>query len=98
MIMRIWRGWTRPEDAEEYAGYIVGTGLAEYMATPGNQGAHLVSRLDGDRTEFLTISLWDSREAIVAFAGDDIDRAVFYPEDDRFLVDREETVRHYEVH
>jgi heme-degrading monooxygenase HmoA len=98
MIMRIWRGWTRPEDAEEYADYIVGTGLAEYLATPGNQGAHLVSRLDGDRTEFLTISLWDSREAIVAFAGDDIDRAVFYPEDDRFLVDREETVRHYEVH
>jgi heme-degrading monooxygenase HmoA len=98
MIMRIWRGWTRPEDAEEYADYIVGTGLAEYLATPGNQGADLVSRPDGDRTEFLTISLWDSREAIVAFAGDDIDRAVFYPEDDRFLVDREETVRHYEVH
>jgi heme-degrading monooxygenase HmoA len=98
MIMRIWRGWTRPEDADEYADYIVGTGLAEYLATPGNRGAHLVSRPDGDRTEFLTISLWDSREAIAAFAGDDIDRAVFYPEDDRFLVDREETVGHYEVH
>jgi heme-degrading monooxygenase HmoA len=98
MIMRIWRGWTRPEDAEEYAEYIVGTGLAEYLATPGNQGAYLVSRPDGDRTEFLTVSLWDSRDAIVAFAGDDIDRAVFYPEDDRFLVDRETLVQHFEVH
>ena len=98
MIMRIWRGWTRPEDAEEYAEYIGGTGLAEYLATPGNRGAHLVSRPDGDRTEFLTISLWDSRESIVAFAGDDFARAVFYPEDERFLVDKEDTVRHYEVH
>jgi heme-degrading monooxygenase HmoA len=98
MIMRIWKGWTRPEDAGEYADYIVGTGLAGYLATPGNRGAHLVSRPDGDRTEFLTISLWDSREAIVAFAGDDIDRAVFYPEDDRYLIAKEDTVRHYEVH
>jgi len=98
MIMRIWRGWTHPEDADEYAEYIVGTGLAEYLATPGNRGAYLVSRPDGDRTEFLTISLWDSRESIGAFAGDDIDRAVFYPEDDRYLVDRKDTVQHFEVH
>jgi heme-degrading monooxygenase HmoA len=98
MIMRIWRGWTRPEDAEDYAEYIVGTGLTEYLATPGNRAAYLVSRPDGDRTEFLTVSLWDSREAIVAFAGDDIDRAVFYPEDDRYLIAKENTVRHYEVH
>jgi hypothetical protein len=34
----------------------------------------------------------------VAFAGDDIDRAVFYPEDDRYLIAKEDTVRHYEVH
>jgi heme-degrading monooxygenase HmoA len=57
-----------------------------------------VSREDGDRTEFLTISFWDSMDAVVGFAGDDVDRAVFYPEDDRFLVDREETVLHYTVH
>lgn len=98
MIMRVWRGWTRPEDTEPYAAYILNTGIAEYEATPGNRGAHLVSRSDGDRTEFLTISFWDSREAIAAFAGDDIERAVFYPEDDRFLVDRETTVTHYVVH
>jgi hypothetical protein len=46
----------------------------------------------------VTISFWDSRESIVAFAGDDIDRAVFYPEDDRFLIDRETTVKHFTVH
>lgn len=98
MIMRTWRGWTRPEDTDAYAEYILQTGIVEYKATPGNQGAYIVSRPDGDRTEFLTVSLWDSRKSIVAFAGDDIDRAVFYTEDDRYLIDREVTVKHFTVH
>ena len=98
MITRIWRGWTRPEDTEAYANYIKDTGIAEYEATPGNQGAYLLSRPDGDRTEFLTVSFLDTRDAIAAFAGADIEQAVFYPEDDRYLVDRETTVRHFNVH
>ena len=98
MIVRTWRGWTRPEDREAYAEYILGTGIVEYKTTPGNQGAYIISRPDGDRTEFLTISFWESRDSIVAFAGDDIDRAVFYPEDDRYLIDRETTVKHFTVH
>lgn len=98
MIVRIWRGWTRPEDTDAYAEYILGTGIVEYKATPGNQGAYITSRQDGDRTEFLTISFWDRRDSIAAFAGDDIDLAVFYPEDDRYLIDRETTVKHFTVH
>lgn len=98
MIVRIWRGWTRSEDAEAYASYVEETGVAAYRETPGNQGTHLTSRRDGDKTEFLTISFWDSEESIRQFAGDDIDAAVLYPEDDRFLVDREAFVRHYQVH
>ena len=98
MIARIWRGWTRPEDTEAYATYIRTTGIAEYEAIPGNQGAYLISRPDGDRTEFLTVSFWDTYDAIAAFAGSDIEQAVFYPEDDRYLVDRETTVRHFTVH
>lgn len=98
MIVRIWRGWTRPEDTDAYASYIRETGLAAYADTPGNEGAYLISRPDGDKVEFLTISFWDSLDSIRGFAGDDIDVAVFYPEDDRFLVDRDEQVRHYRVH
>jgi heme-degrading monooxygenase HmoA len=97
MIVRTWRGWTRPEDAERYVSYIEDTGLAAYRTTPGNQGAYLTSRPDGDKTEFLTISFWDSEESIRGFAGDDIEAAVFYPEDDQFLVARETFVRHYQV-
>ncbi|MGI9585302.1 MAG: hypothetical protein ACR2N7_06895, partial [Acidimicrobiia bacterium] len=96
--LRTWRGWTRPEDTEDYADYIGGTGIVGYTATPGNRGAYLVSRPDSDRTEFLTISFWENLESIVAFAGEDIDQAVFYPEDDRYLVDRETTVKHFTVH
>jgi hypothetical protein len=45
----------------------------------------------------VTVSWWVSRSAIVGFSGPDIDTAVFYPEDDEYLLDRETTVRHYEV-
>ncbi|HJV12454.1 MAG TPA: hypothetical protein VJ625_01045 [Propionibacteriaceae bacterium] len=97
MIARIWRGAVRREDADAYADYIANTGMAEYRSTLGNQGAWMLRRDDGDRSEIITLSLWDSRESIRAFAGDDIDQAVFYPEDDRYLIERDRTVRHYEV-
>jgi len=98
VIARMWRGWVATVDREAYAAYIEATGMAEYRQTAGNQGAHMLIRDLGDgRTEIVTLSFWTSREAISGFAGDDISRAVFYPEDDRYLVDRETTVTHYEV-
>jgi heme-degrading monooxygenase HmoA len=97
MIARIWRGVVRRDDAEAYADYIASTGMAEYRSTPGNKGAWMLRHDDGDRSEMITFSLWESRDSIRAFAGDDIDQAVFYPEDDRFLLERDLTVRHYEV-
>ena len=98
MIARMWRGWVRTEDRDAYVAYIEDTGMAEYRRTPGNQGAHMLTRdLDDGRTEIITLSFWESREVIRGFAGEDISRAVFYPEDDRYLVGREDTVTHYEV-
>jgi heme-degrading monooxygenase HmoA len=93
----MWRGVVRRADAAEYAEYIDRTGMAGYRETPGNRGAWMLRRDDGDRSEIITFSLWESREHIKAFAGDDIERAVFYPEDDRFLVERDLTVQHYDV-
>jgi heme-degrading monooxygenase HmoA len=97
VIARTWRGWTRREDADEYADYIEETGMRAYRETPGNRGAWMLRRDEGDRTEFVTLSFWDSLDAVRAFAGDDVERAVFYPEDDRFLVERETRVLHYEI-
>ena len=97
MIARMWRGVVRREDADEYTAYIRDTGIAEYTRTPGNRGAWMLRRDDGDRTEFVTYSLWDSLDAIRAFAGDDIEAAVYYPEDERFLIEQEDRVKHYEI-
>jgi heme-degrading monooxygenase HmoA len=97
VIARIWRGATRAEDAEAYVEYLRKTGLREYRATPGNEGAWVLWRRVEDRAEFVTLSFWESHEAIIGFAGDDIERAVFYPEDDRFLISRELRVEHYEA-
>jgi heme-degrading monooxygenase HmoA len=98
VIARIWRGWVSTPRAAEYVAYIERTGIAEYRATPGNLGAQMLTRdLADGRTEVLTVSWWESLKSIHGFAGDDISVAVFYPEDDDFLVDRETTVNHYEV-
>jgi heme-degrading monooxygenase HmoA len=95
----MWRGWVATVDRDAYVAYVEETGMAHYRRTPGNRGAHLLTRDLGDgRTEVVTLSFWDSLDVVRGFAGDDISRAVFYPEDDRFLIDRETTVTHFEVH
>jgi heme-degrading monooxygenase HmoA len=97
MIARIWRGAVRREDGDAYASYMQSTGIAGYKGTPGNRAALMLRRDVGDRCEFVMVTLWDSMEAVTAFAGAEPERAVFYPEDDRYLVERDLTVEHYEV-
>jgi heme-degrading monooxygenase HmoA len=96
-IARLWEGSTRASDADRYLEYLRRTGLTDYHATPGNQGALVLRRVDGDRANFLLVSLWESEAAIRSFAGEPIERARFYPEDDAFLVRREETVSHFQL-
>ena len=87
----------RREDSDEYVEYLRATGLPEYRATSGNRGAWILRRDLGERTEFVTLSFWESLASVEGFAGPDPERAVFYPEDDRFLVERDLTVAHYEL-
>jgi heme-degrading monooxygenase HmoA len=97
MIARTWRGATRAKDSAEYLGYLHRTGFSEYRKTDGNRGVVALRRIVDDKAEFLLVSLWDSEKSIRRFAGDDIEKAVFYPEDDRFLIERDERVTHFEV-
>jgi heme-degrading monooxygenase HmoA len=53
--------------------------------------------MEGDEVHFLLLTLWDSLDAIRAFAGPDVERAKYYPEDEGFLIELEPTVTHYEV-
>jgi len=97
MIARIWKGAVAKADGDEYARYIEETGFAAYGDTPGNRGAWMLRRDSGELTEFLTLSFWESIDAVKAFAGEDYEVAVYYPDDERFLVERDDTVAHYEI-
>ena len=97
MIARIWKGAVRQEDGDDYAHYMRETGVAGYARTPGNRGVWMLRRDRDGRTEFVMFTLWDSLEAVKAFAGDEYETAVFYPEDDRFLVERDLVATHYQV-
>ena len=97
MIARTWHGVVRESETEEYLKYLNRTGIPDYRATPGNKGAFVFCRREGDRTHFLLLTLWDSFDAIKAFAGDDHEKARYYPEDRRYLLELEPHVTHYEV-
>jgi heme-degrading monooxygenase HmoA len=97
MIVRIWHGVTAATKAEEYLDYLGQTGVPDYRATEGNRGVYVLRRIEGDRAHFLTLSLWESLEAIKEFAGPDPERARYYPEDEEFLLGFEPTVEHYEI-
>jgi len=97
MIARIWRGYTRAEKADEYVGYVEETGLKEYRQTSGNRGALVLRRIEGDTAEFVVLSFWEDFDAIRRFAGPRPEKAVYYPEDDQFLLGKEPNVAHYDV-
>jgi hypothetical protein len=82
MIARIWRGVTREADKDTYFAYLQKTGLKEYAAIPGNRGVWALRRVYDGKYDFTPISHWKSWDAIKAFAGPDLERAVFYPEDE----------------
>jgi heme-degrading monooxygenase HmoA len=97
MIARIWHGVTPSEKADRYYEYLMATGLQDYRAVSGNRGVQVLRRAYEGTTEFLLISFWESYEAIRAFAGDDLERSVYYAEDEEFLLEMEPKVTHYEV-
>ena len=97
-ILREWRAEIRRALRDEYVKYVETTGLSGYRCTPGNLGAVIAVRdLDSERSEIVTLSWWADKQSIVAFAGEDIGRARYYPDDDRYLLTRPDTVQHYEV-
>jgi heme-degrading monooxygenase HmoA len=97
MIARIWRGRTLSSQADEYFEYLKKTGLKDSRSTNGNQGVYILRRIKDGEAEFLFLSLWESLEAIKRFAGNDHEKARYYPADKDFLLEMEPTVSHYEI-
>lgn len=97
MIARIWRGRVKPGKLAEYRTIVEQSGESDYKSTPGNLGAWILTRDLGECGEILTLSFWESREAIRRFAGDDISLARYYPGDEDYLLEMNEHVEHYDA-
>ena len=97
MIARTWHGRVPSAKAAAYLEVLEQSGFADYQATPGNRGLVALRRTEGDVTHFVLTTFWDSVEAIKRFAGEDYQRARYYPEDEEFLLEKEPFVTHHEV-
>jgi heme-degrading monooxygenase HmoA len=97
MIDRIWHGRTPRERADEYAAFLTERAIPDYREQQGNLDVLILRRDEKDVTHFVTVTRWESEEAIRAFAGDDLRRPVYYREDAQFLLEMEPEVQHYTV-
>jgi heme-degrading monooxygenase HmoA len=96
-IARIWRGRTLASRADEYQAYLLASGITKIRQIPGNLGVTLLRREDGQETEFLVMSVWESIEAVQRFAGKDYQKAVIMDRDREYLLKVEPNVLHYEI-
>lgn len=98
IITRIWQGKVRKEDAEVYKKYVEETGLKNYRETEGNISAKILLRLEENVCHILTVTEWISYDSIKKFAGADFEKARYYPEDEKYLLEFEEFVTHFETY
>jgi Antibiotic biosynthesis monooxygenase len=97
MIARHWRGWTKPQDADEYEKLLKDRVLPGLKAIPGYQAGYVLRKDGSQESEFVVINLFDSMDAVRQFAGPDYAVPVFEPEAKRLLFRVEPVAVHYEV-
>lgn len=97
MISRVWHGWTKRENADNYERMLRTTILPGIHRVAGYQGAELLRRDDGDEVEFVTITRFDSMDAVRAFAGPDYEVAVIHPEAQDLLTHYDARSAHYKT-
>jgi len=97
MIVRIWHGWTKPEDADGYASHLQPELLPGLSKVKGFQGGYLLRRTVGNEVEFVTMILWDSIEAIRAVAGTEYEKAIIPEERRKYLRRFDAKAAHFEV-
>ena len=96
-VARVWRGEVATANADRYAALLDEKGIEVLKKIPGNRGAEMWRRAEGDRTEFVVISYWESKEAIKNFTGPDWEKVKPLPEDAGYILAPGATVTHYEV-
>ena len=96
VVAREWKGRVAPARAEEYYRYLL-PGVTKIRSTPGSLGAQVMRREEAGAVEFTVISYWESRKAIEAYAGQDIEKPHHLPRDKEFLLELPTRVLHYDV-
>jgi antibiotic biosynthesis monooxygenase (ABM) superfamily enzyme len=97
VITRLWRGWTAPENADAYESFLLTDLFPSMRAIPGFRDADVLRRSDGNEVAFVTLTRFDSLEAIRAFAGHDCDTPVLEPRALELLSRYDEKAQHYET-
>jgi heme-degrading monooxygenase HmoA len=97
VIARVWRGRTTRENAAAYEELLGTTILPGIDRVRGFRGAELFRRELGDEIEFMTVTRFDSIDAVREFAGDDYEQAVISDEAHRLLSQFDERVAIYEL-
>ena len=97
MIARLWHGRVPASKADAYRAFLIARAIPDYRSVPGNLSVRVLERHEGEVTHFITLTFWESLDAIRAFAGQDAEIAKYYPEDAGFLLEYEPRVVHYEV-
>jgi len=97
MIVRMWHGMVKASKADEYAEFMKERAVPDYSSVDGLKKLLFLRNTDTDVTHFLLVTYWDSMEAVKKFAGERPEKAKYYPEDDDFLLEKEETSALYDV-
>lgn len=97
IITRVWHGITKAEHADAYLSFLENTGVPDYQKTIGNLSVEIWRLIESDICHFWTISKWGSIEDIKMFAGTDYEKAKYYEEDQKFLLNFEEKVKHMDT-
>ena len=97
VITRIWHGRTKAQHADEYLQFVIDTGVADYKSVEGNLSVEIWRRMDGEVCHFWTVTKWDSYASIRKFAGEELEKAKYYPEDSKYLLEFEPVVQHCEA-
>jgi len=97
VIARVWHGWAKPENADQYEEHLRPELLPGLSKMPGFRESFLLRRSAGDEVEFVTIILWDALENVRAVAGEDYERAVIPEERKKYLKRFDSRAAHYDV-
>lgn len=98
MIGRLWHGWTTPENADTYQELLEREVLPGIEAkTRGYEGVYVLRRDAGDEVEFITLTLWESMDAVKTLVGEDYEAAYVPDEARRVLARFDERSVHYDL-